>query len=105
MATAKEIAALQKQIADLQQALGAAAPAPVDAKPKSAPAWNKASAATKTAAHNAGKQAQARHKAGTQAGVNSYKKAYDASLVEAGFRGKYVERDARRAAAAARKAA
>jgi len=103
MATAKQIAALKKQIADLQSALGTAQPA--EAKPQTAPPWKKAGAATKTAAHNAGKQAQVRHKAGSKAGVTSYKKAYDASLVGAGFRGKYVERDARRATATARKAA
>jgi hypothetical protein len=107
MAKNQEIAALQQQLADLQKVIGGltTAGAPAEEKPKQAPYWKKASAETKKAAHNAGRQAQLRHKKGSKAGVTAYKKAFDAHLVGQGFRPKYSERDARRAAAAARKAA
>jgi hypothetical protein len=100
-----EINTVLAQVAKLQKQLAALTGAPAANTNKPAPAWNKASAECKKAAHNAGKQAQARHKAKSKAGVTAYKKAYDAHLVGAGFRPKYSERDARRAAAAARKAA
>jgi hypothetical protein len=64
-----------------------------------------ASAAVKKAAHNAGRQAQRRLSKKNPNYTQRYKDAYDAHLNGAGFRGKYQEREDRRAATAARKAA